>query len=364
MRSEGAVSAGLDRSPVGRPRPWSLLLYLMLALVCLPFLLPMLWMLLSSFKTSGAIFGNPFSLRVGDLRPLNFSEVFTHYPFARQYLNSLYILLITVPATLLLSSLAGYGFARLRFPGREFAFLLTLAAMMVPSELTAVPQFLIFKTLGLTNTHVPVIVLQVFSATGALAVFLLMRPITRRALATSAGNGRLVLATLARASAITAVQSLLLVALLHLGLGVSWTVLPATLGFALVLALAFTAFHYLLTIVFGRVGLVVSLLLLAVQVTSTGGLYPVQLLAAPFQVISPLVPLTYGVQGMQGIIAGGDAGPIIAAALVLLAFGLTSVLLSILALRRVRRADALGLTSKAGTARAAISPVRVSAAMG
>ena len=199
---------------------------------------------------------------------------------------------------------------------------------------------------------------------GALAVFLLMRPITRRALATSAGNGRLVLATLARASAITAVQALLLVALLHLGLGVSWTVLPATLGFALVLALAFAAFHYLLTIVFGRVGLVVSLLLLAVQVTSTGGLYPVQLLAAPFQAISPLVPLTYGVQGMQGIIAGGDAGPIIAAALVLVAFGLTSVLLSILALRRVRRADALGLTSKAGTARAAISPVRASAAMG
>lgn len=199
---------------------------------------------------------------------------------------------------------------------------------------------------------------------GALAVFFLMRPVTRRALATSAGNGRLVLATLARASAITAVQALLLVALLHVALGVAWSSLPATLGFGLLLSLAFTAFHYLLTIVFGRAGLVASLLLLAIQVTSTGGLYPVQLLAAPFQVVGPLLPLTYGVQGMQGIIAGGDAGPIIAAALVLAAFGLASVLLSILALRRVRRADALGLTSKAGTARAAISPVRVSAATG
>ena len=199
---------------------------------------------------------------------------------------------------------------------------------------------------------------------GALAVFLVMRPVTRRALATSAGNSRLVLSTLARASAITAVQAVLLVALLHVALGVAWTSLPATLGFALLLSLAFTAFHYLLTIAFGRAGLVVSLLILAIQVTSTGGLYPVQLLAAPFQVVSPLLPLTYGVQGMQGIIAGGDSAPIIAASLALAVFGLASVLLSILSLRRVRRSDALGLTSKADTARAAIAPVRVSSATG
>jgi len=199
---------------------------------------------------------------------------------------------------------------------------------------------------------------------GALAVFLVMRPVTRSALATSAGNGRLVLSSLARASAITAVQAVLLVALLHVALGVAWTSLPATLGFALLLSLAFTVFHYLLTIACGRAGLVVSLLILAVQVTSTGGLYPVQLLAVPFQLVSPLLPLTYGVQGMQGIIAGGDAAPIVAASLVLAAFGLVSGLLSVLALRRVRRADALGLISQAGTARGAISPERISTATG
>jgi putative membrane protein len=107
---------------------------------------------------------------------------------------------------------------------------------------------------------------------------------------------------------------------------------------------AFTAFHYLLTIGLGRGGLVVSLFLLAVQVTSTGGLYPVQLLAKPFQVISPLMPLTYGVQGMQGIIAGGDVGPVLAAAVTLLVFGVASVAVSLLAIRRTRRARALGLT--------------------
>jgi putative membrane protein len=179
---------------------------------------------------------------------------------------------------------------------------------------------------------------------GALAVFLVLRPVSRRALSSTAANGRLVLSTLARAGAITIAQALLLVGLLHLSLGVASGSLPATLGFAIVMSLAFTAFHYLLTVWFGRVGLVVSLFALAIQITATGGLYPVQLLATPFQLLSPLLPLTYGVQGMQGIIAGGDAGPVVAAAITLAAFGVGSVLLSLPAIRRSRRARALGLT--------------------
>jgi putative membrane protein len=151
----------------------------------------------------------------------------------------------------------------------------------------------------------------------------------------------LVFSALARASAITVAQALLLVGLLHLSLGVSWSALPATLGFSILTALAFTAFHYLLTIGLGKAGLVVSLFVLAVQVTSTGGLYPIQLLAAPFQWISPLLPLTYGVQGMQGIIAGGDAGAVVGAAVTLLAFGVGSVLVALLAIRRTRRTQNL-----------------------
>lgn len=180
---------------------------------------------------------------------------------------------------------------------------------------------------------------------GALAVFLVLRPVTRRALSSTAANGRLVFSALARASAITAAQALLLVGLLHLSLGVSWSLLPVTLGFSILTALAFTAFHYLLTIGLGKAGLVVSLFVLAIQVTSTGGLYPIQLLAAPFQWISPLLPLTYGVQGMQGIIAGGDPGVVIGAAVTLLAFGIGSVLVALLAIRRTRRTQDLLLAA-------------------
>jgi putative membrane protein len=88
---------------------------------------------------------------------------------------------------------------------------------------------------------------------------------------------------------------------------------------------------------------VVSLFVLAVQITSTGGIYPVELLSTPFQVVSPFLPLTYAVQGMQGIISGGAIGGVLSAAAILLAFGVGSVLLALLAIRRTRRASALGL---------------------
>jgi putative membrane protein len=181
---------------------------------------------------------------------------------------------------------------------------------------------------------------------GALAVFLVLRPTTRRALSSTANNGRLVLAAIARAGVVTAAQALVLVGLLHGALGVGWNLLPATIAFSLVMALAFTAFHYLLTVAFGRAGLVVSLFALAVQLTATGGLYPVQLLDAPFQAISPFLPLTYAVSGMQGIIAGSGAGGVVVAALVLAAFGALSGVLALAAIRRTRRASALGLTPR------------------
>jgi putative membrane protein len=178
---------------------------------------------------------------------------------------------------------------------------------------------------------------------GSLAVFLVLRPLTRRTLSSTAGNGRLVLSSIARASVVTAAQALLLVLLLHTAVGVSWTLLPATILFSLVMAIAFTAFHYLLTIGLGRGGLVVSIFLLAVQITSTGGLYPIQLLAKPFQFLSPLLPLTYGVRGMEAIISNSGAGTAIGAAVALVAFGAGSLLIALVAVRRVRRARALGL---------------------
>ena len=177
---------------------------------------------------------------------------------------------------------------------------------------------------------------------GALAVFLVMRPVTRRILASTAASSRVVGATLVRAGTITAAQALLLVVLLHTAVGISWAYLPATLVFTLLTAAAFTAFHYLLTIGLGRAGLIISLFLLALQIAAAG-VAPLQLLSPPFEAISPFLPLSWAVNGMQQIVTGGSAGSAIGSAVALLAFGLASVVVANLAIRRTRRATALGL---------------------
>lgn len=180
---------------------------------------------------------------------------------------------------------------------------------------------------------------------GALSIFLIERRISTRMLVSTARSGRLVRSALGRASLIALAQAGVLVGLLHFGLGVSWSVLPATLAFSALMAVAFTAFHYWLTSALGRAGLVVSLFAIAIQVTSTGGLYPIELLAGPFQLISPLLPLTYAVDGMQAIIAGGSAAPVLAAAVALVAFGVVSALLALVAVRRSRRASAVAFAT-------------------
>lgn len=178
---------------------------------------------------------------------------------------------------------------------------------------------------------------------GAFAVFLVLRPRERAVLDSTAGDGRLAAAGLARAGAITGIQALLLLGLLHGGLGVSWALLPATVAVAAVTAFAFTALHQLLALAFGRGGLVISLLLLAVQLAATGGLYPVQVLAEPFAVISPLLPLSWSVTALQTVLAGGSAGPLIGALAALTGLGAAALALSVPALRRVRRNRALRL---------------------
>jgi putative membrane protein len=180
---------------------------------------------------------------------------------------------------------------------------------------------------------------------GALAIFLVERRLSTRVLASTARSSRLLWEKLAPASLISLAQAAALVALLHLGLDVPWSRLPATLGFAALTALAFTAFHYLLMAVFGRAGLVMSLFAVAVQVTATGGLYPIELLSGPFQAISPLLPLTYAVSGMQTIIAGAGPAPVIGAGVVLLGFGAASILLSLVAVRRGRKQVAFRLAT-------------------
>lgn len=145
---------------------------LALAVVAVPFLFPFLWMVSSGFKSAAEIFGSP-SLIPATVRWENFVEIFTYQPFARQYFNSLYVSVTVTVVTLVLSSLAGYALARLRFAGAGLLMLLLISALMVPDEVTIIPNFFLIRWMGLADTHAPLILLPVFGSHGVMAVFLM-----------------------------------------------------------------------------------------------------------------------------------------------------------------------------------------------
>jgi len=182
---------------------------------------------------------------------------------------------------------------------------------------------------------------------GAMALFLVFRPFGREALRSTASTGGLVWRTLARAGLIALAQAVAVVLLLHGGMGVSWSLLPQTLAFAALLALAFTALHAFFTAWLGRAGLLVSLVLVALQLTSTGGLVPIEVLSGPYQAISPFLPLTWAVQGMQAIVSGAGGGAVAGAAGVIALFGVIGVVGTAIVVGRRRGIRSIGFAAAA-----------------
>jgi len=145
--------------------------YLLLTLLALPFIYPFWWMIINSLNTPDQIFGMPRLLPVS-WKWSNYREAFTYQPFARQCFNSLYIGILVTAGNLFVSGLAGYAFAKMRFRGSNVLFLLLLSALMMPIEVTLVPNFFFMKTLSLIDTHVPLILIPIFGAQGAFTTFM------------------------------------------------------------------------------------------------------------------------------------------------------------------------------------------------
>ncbi len=142
-------------------------------LMSIPFVFPFWWMATSSFKTYKEIFAFPPTLFPENWHWENFVTAFTHQPFARQYANSLYISTIVTLGVLILSSLSGYAFARINFKGKNTLFIILLSSLMMPLEVTIIPNYLIMNKLGWTNTHLPLILVPILGASGAFATFMM-----------------------------------------------------------------------------------------------------------------------------------------------------------------------------------------------
>lgn len=132
------------------------------------FLLPFIWMILSSFKPEGEIVQIPPSLWPKSFTMSNFNYLFENMNFGVYLRNTLIIVLFSF-AGLLLNAVAGFGFAKYDFKGRNALFVLVLATMMIPSQVTMIPVYLILNSLGLTNTMTGIVLPGLV---GAFAIFL------------------------------------------------------------------------------------------------------------------------------------------------------------------------------------------------
>jgi multiple sugar transport system permease protein len=134
-------------------------------------LFPFLWMLLTAFKDTRQSLQVPPRWLPDPWVWENFPESLTALPFGRAYFNSAYIVAVVVVATLLTASMAAYAFARIDFPGSRPLFILFLATMMVPRQVTIIPLYVIMAQIGWIDSHLAIIVPS--ALLNAFAVFLL-----------------------------------------------------------------------------------------------------------------------------------------------------------------------------------------------
>lgn len=162
------ISPKVRRRTIAR----ALLLYLLLGVLSIPFLYPTLWMIFSSFKPTSEIYAVPPTLLPTNWTLEGWSKVFTANPFAQQYFNSLYMSVVITVATIFIGAMAGYAFARIRFRFAGVLFVVLLSGIMIPQEVTIIPIFQWVNSLGLMNTHWPLIILPIFGPGSVIATFI------------------------------------------------------------------------------------------------------------------------------------------------------------------------------------------------
>jgi putative membrane protein len=172
---------------------------------------------------------------------------------------------------------------------------------------------------------------------GAMITYMLLRPVTRRHLVSTAPPARVAFAGWLPAVVIGLAQAAVLFGVLRFALGLEPVHSVQTLGFMFFIAITFTAILQWLGAQLGPAGRLVALALLMLQLTSSGGTHPVQTTPGFFQAIHPWLPMTYVVDGLRHLIAGGSAGTVIKGSLVLVAFAAGAFGLTTLAAWRGRR---------------------------
>jgi alpha-1,4-digalacturonate transport system permease protein len=136
-----------------RQRTGKAVIYFIMICVAFLALFPLYWIFVTAVKPVGEIFAYPPKLWPGKFNWGNFAEILRLLDFGTYFKNSFIVAFIATIITLCINLLAGYAFAKYRFRGREFFFLIMLSTMMIPLQVTMIPNFMIASRLRLINTY-------------------------------------------------------------------------------------------------------------------------------------------------------------------------------------------------------------------
>ena len=138
---------------------WRVSLYVIAGGIAFIMIMPLVWLLRSSFMGMGQIFRFPPEWIPDPWQLRNYPEALTTVPlFPLYFSNTMIVLVPTVVGTVLTASISAFGFSRLRWPGRDVVFGVLMTALMLPYAVTLIPTFLLWTNIGLVNTHWPLIV--------------------------------------------------------------------------------------------------------------------------------------------------------------------------------------------------------------
>jgi multiple sugar transport system permease protein len=168
--AEKQPAAAPSRRKVRPPRTRAarVLLWTLLTVISAAFVYPLAWLIAASLKPRGEVFDN--SLIPRTFSPQNYVQVWEQLPLVNWVTNSFLIAVLAATLVTVSSSMVAFGFAYFRFPGRNLLFGLVLATMMLPGAVTMVPQYLIWKNLGVLGTWIPLFGMNLFGS--AFYIFL------------------------------------------------------------------------------------------------------------------------------------------------------------------------------------------------
>lgn len=145
----------------------SVFINLFFAIMAIVAILPFVYMLFTSFRQVYSL--GDLNFRLQEFNINNYRSIFNNFPFLQYFFNSSFVVILSCFLNIMIASLAGYGFAKKKFPGREIIFFFFLATLMIPGQVTIIPVYVIMNKVNLLNSLAALILPTV----GAFGVFMM-----------------------------------------------------------------------------------------------------------------------------------------------------------------------------------------------